>query len=156
MTKNSKTIKIQKTQAKKPTGRPTKYNQKYCKEIVAYFDVDATRIVEDMRRDGSTTERRVANAMPTFAKFARKINVNTDTLAEWRKKHQEFSEAYKKCKELQEEFLIDVGLAGVTSASFVIFTMKNVCGWRDEKDLKIKAQKEKDLSDAELDDAIFN
>ncbi len=56
MTKNSKTIKVQKTQAKKPTGRPTKYNQKYCKEIVAYFDVDATRIVEDMRRDGSTTE----------------------------------------------------------------------------------------------------
>lgn len=147
---------VKKTQAKKPTGRPTKYNQKYCKEIVAYFDVDATRIVEDMRRDGSITERRVANTMPTFTKFARKINVNTDTLAEWRKKHQEFSEAYKRCKELQEEFLINIGLSGVTSASFVIFTMKNICGWRDEKDLKIKAQKEKDLSDAELDDAIFN
>jgi hypothetical protein len=58
-------------------------------------------------------------------------------------------------KELQEEFLINVGLAGVTSASFVIFTMKNVCGWRDEKDLKIKAQKEQELNDAELDEAIF-
>ena len=38
----------------------------------------------------------------------------------------------------------------------MIFTMKNVCGWRDEKDLKIKAQKEKDLSDAELNEAIFS
>ena len=144
------------TKRKQPkNGRPTKYAAKYCREIIEFFDVDATRIVEDMRRDGSTTERRVANAMPTFAKFARKIGVSRDTLNEWTKNHAEFSDSYKRCKELQEEFLINVGLAGVTSASFVIFTMKNVCGWRDEKDLKIKAQKEKDLSDAELDEAIF-
>jgi transcriptional regulator with XRE-family HTH domain len=144
------------TAKRKPkNGRPTKYDAKYCQEMVKFFDVDATRIVEDMRRDGSTTERRVANAMPTFAKFARKIGVSRDTLNEWTRKHAEFSDSYKRCKELQEEFLINVGLAGVTSASFVIFTMKNVCGWRDEKDLKIKAQKEQELNDAELDEAIF-
>lgn len=147
---------------KKKIGRPTKYNQKYCRELIKFFSVNATRVVEDIRKlsadggDSGIIQRRVANEMPTFAKFARKIGVNQDTLHEWRKKHKEFSEAYKQAKELQEEFLINIGLSGVTSASFVIFAMKNVCGWRDEKDLKIKAQKEKDLSDAELDEAIFS
>lgn len=148
--------------SEKKVGRPTKYDQKYCGELIKFFSVNATRVVEDMRKlsaDGSNSgsiQRRVANEMPTFAKFARKIGVNQDTLHEWKKRYKEFSESYKQAKELQEEFLINIGLSGVTSASFVIFTMKNVCGWRDEKDLKIKAQKEKDLSDAELDDAIFN
>ena len=96
--------------------------------------MNATRVVEDIRKlsadggDSGIIQRRVANEMPTFAKFARKIGVNQDTLHEWKKKHKEFSEAYKQAKELQEEFLINIGLAGVTSASFVIFTMKNVCG----------------------------
>ena len=147
---------------KKKVGRPTKYDRKYCRELIKFFSVDATRVVEDMRKlsaDGgsaSIIKRRVSNEMPTFAKFARKIGVNQDTLHEWKKKHEEFSESYKQAKELQEEFLINIGLSGVTNASFVIFAMKNICGWRDEKDLKIKAQKEKDLSDAELDDAIFS
>ena len=147
---------------KKKVGRPTKYDQKYCRELIKFFSVNATRVVEDIRKlsvdggDSGIIQRRVANEMPTFAKFARKIGVNQDTLHEWKKKHKEFSESYKQAKELQEEFLINIGLSGVTSASFVIFAMKNICGWRDEKDLKIKAQKEKDLSDAELDDAIFS
>ena len=120
--------------SEKKVGRPTKYDQKYCGELIKFFSVNATRVVEDMRKlsaDGSNSgsiQRRVANEMPTFAKFARKIGVNQDTLHEWKKRYKEFSESYKQAKELQEEFLINIGLSGVTSASFVIFTMKNVCG----------------------------
>ena len=59
---------------KKKVGRPTKYDRKYCGELIKFFSVDATRVVEDMRRlsvDGgsaSIIKRRVSNEMPTFAK----------------------------------------------------------------------------------------
>lgn len=138
-------------------GRPTKYKDRYCKDMVKFFDVEATKIVLDLsKNDGTEFEKRVANKMPTFSGFARKIGVDQDTLHEWKKKYPEFSEAFKEAKQLQEQYLLDVGMAGVTSASFVIFTMKNVLGWRDEKDLKLKAEKEnRKLTDEELNEAIF-
>lgn len=154
--KNNGTIHGEPEHNKKKIGRPTAYRPEYCQQLIDYFSVDPMEIIKDAEVDGKVKLERLPAKMPWFAGFARKIGVNIDTLHEWKKNYEEFSEAYKIAKELQREFLVEIGLSGKTSASFVIFTMKNVCGWRDERDLKLKKAKEdKELTDAELDEAIF-
>nr|DAN28063.1 MAG TPA: Terminase small subunit [Caudoviricetes sp.] len=154
--KNNGTIHGEPERNKKKIGRPTAYRPEYCQQLIDYFSVDPMEIIKDAEVDGKVKLERLPAKMPWFAGFARKIGVNIDTLHEWKKNYEEFSEAYKIAKELQREFLVEIGLSGKTSASFVIFTMKNVCGWRDERDLKLKKAKEdKELTDAELDEAIF-
>lgn len=100
------------------------------------------------------------NKMPTLYRFARKIGVDYLTVWRWAEKgelyitenkvdkaiaegkatvediqtmqhFQEFRNAYKEAKELQKEFLINIGLAGAAPAPFAIFTAKNVTDMRD-------------------------
>lgn len=137
-------------------GQPTKYRDKYCKEIIEYFSVDALELIKDAEINGKARKERLPARMPWFEGFARKIGVDTKTLRSWRKLHPEFDAAYEQAKELQREFLVEVGLSGKAPSSFVIFTMKNVCGWRDERDLRLKeAKKDREMTDAELDEALF-
>jgi len=51
-------------------------------------------------------------------------------------KYPDFSDAYKRAKELQKQILITNGLLGLYAPAFTIFTMKNICGWRDEQHIK--------------------
>ena len=77
-------------------------------------------------------------------------------MRDWCDLHPEFAEAYETAKDLQREFIVDVALSGAAPPSFAIFTMKNVCGWRDERDLKLKKVKEEgNIDDEELRAAIF-
>lgn len=141
-------------------GQPTKYKPEYCQQLIDYFSIEPLDIVQDTEindPDGSKRiSRRLPQRFPWFEGFARKIGVHRNTLKNWCNEHPEFAEAYETAKDLQREFLVDIGLSGTTSASFAIFTMKNVCGWRDERDLKLKKAKEEgDIDDDELKAAIF-
>ena len=49
-----------------------------------------------------------------------------------------FSDTYKKAKAMQEAKIVKGGLTGKLNPTMAIFTLKNVAGWRDSKDLKIK------------------
>lgn len=143
--------------AKHAGGRPTLYKPEYCKKIIEYFDIEPYRereiLVTNSKTGYEKTEyEEVANDLPTLSGFAHSINVNQDTLHEWCKKHQEFSEAFKRAKEMQEEILMTNGLRDNYNPAFAIFTAKNVCGWRDKQELEhsgaltfehIKNQKEK-------------
>lgn len=141
-------------------GQPTKYKPEYCQQLIDYFSIEPLDIVQDTEindPDGSKRiSRRLPQRFPWFEGFARKIGVHRNTLKNWCNEHPEFAKAYETAKDLQREFLVDIGLSGATSASFAIFTMKNVCGWRDERDLKLKKAKEEgDIDDDELKAAIF-
>ena len=92
--------------------------------------------------------------LPFFSAYARKIEVNTDTLIEWRSVHPSFSVAYKKCKELQKEVLAKYGLNGGFNATFSVFTAKNILGWRDVQEIKQEIKAEYDISPALAD--MFN
>ena len=61
------------------------------------------------------------------------IGVHRDTLQEWAKQHPDFSVAYERAKDFQENFLITNGLKGMGSTLFGIFVAKNVLGWRDKQ-----------------------
>lgn len=117
-------------------GRPSKYNPKYCKELVEFFSTEPyyEKELEHVDKDGNyrwSDYKRFPNDLPTFAHFARDISVNGDTLVEWTKKYPEFSAAYKKAKELQKEFIIENGLQGLYNPTFAIFTAKNITDMRD-------------------------
>lgn len=141
-------------------GQPTKYKPEYCQQLIDYFSIEPLKIVAEQKiigpEGGKYVSRRLPQRFPWFEGFARKIGVHRNTLKNWCNEHPEFAEAYETAKDLQREFLVDIGLSGATSASFAIFTMKNVCGWRDERDLKLKKAKEEgDIDDDELKAAIF-
>jgi hypothetical protein len=111
---------------KHPGGRPTKYDISFCEAMSAYFSKEV-------------------GFFPTLAGFAASIGVTRDTLHEWANakteegtlKHPEFSDAYKRAKEMQEQNLVIGALTGAYNASFAIFTAKNVLGWRDKTEQEI-------------------
>jgi transposase-like protein len=128
---------------KHPGGRPTKYDPKFCKQMLTFFNVEPYRkeVAEKSKeyfangelKKESEKYRFVPNELPQFAMFARKIGVHRDTLDAWRKAHQEFSDAYNESKELQKHFLITIGLAGAAPPASFIFVSKNITDMRDEQ-----------------------
>jgi len=141
-------------------GQPTKYKPEYCQQLIDYFSIEPLEIIREQEitdtEGGKYVSRRLPRRFPWLEGFARKIGVHRNTLKNWCAEHPEFAEAYDTAKDLQREFIVDVALSGAAPASFAIFTMKNVCGWRDERDLKLKkAEEEGDIDDDELKAAIF-
>lgn len=51
----------------------------------------------------------------------------------------EFHNSYKEAKELQKEFLMSLGLAGVTPSGAYIFTAKNVTDMRDKQEVDLSS-----------------
>lgn len=125
---------------KKKMGRPLSYKPEYCQRIVEYFDIEPYREVETnyTYKNGDTvtkTELR-ANDLRFFSGFARSIGVVQPTLQSWRETYPDFSVAFKKAKELQEEHLITNGLQDTFAQAFAIFTAKNILGWRDKTEVE--------------------
>jgi hypothetical protein len=126
---------------KHPGGRPTKYKPEYCQQLIKFFSGPRTELIVKAEITGKneyhkTEYARVAKELPTLAKFARKIGVNKDTIvSEWVKKYPEFSDAYNTVKELQKEFLIDNGLAGLYPPASYIFTAKNITDMKDKSEV---------------------
>ncbi|MEK7180123.1 MAG: hypothetical protein AAB706_01495 [Patescibacteria group bacterium] len=108
----------------------------------------------------SVKYRLIPNKMPTLYRFSREIKVDYSTIWRWAEKGEDldlekaiesqmsagrtekeaikiaqgikkFCNAYKEAKELQKEFLINLGLAGAAPPAFAIFTAKNVTDMRD-------------------------
>lgn len=124
------------TKNKSRTGRPTTYDEKYCEEIVTYFDVEpfVSKEIQIVNKDGSvgTKEVKESVSLPTMAGFAVKLGVCRDTLNEWASKHKEFSAAIKKAKACQERILLENGLNGGYDRTVAIFALKNLADWKDK------------------------
>lgn len=101
--------------AKSKGGRPSSYKEQYCDGIVKAFASGEVKFVEE---------------------YASSIGVHMDTLHEWRNKHPEFSEAFKKARQAQLIHFQEMGyglangrIKGQVAAW--CFMMKNMFGWRD-------------------------
>lgn len=153
-------VELSKQTEQPEPGQPTKYKPEYCQQLIDYFSIEPLKIVAEQKiigpEGGKYVSRRLPQRFPWFEGFARSIGVHRNTLKNWCAEYPEFAEAYETAKDLQREFIVDVALSGAAPPSFAIFTMKNVCGWRDERDLKLKKAKEEgDIDDDELKAAIF-
>lgn len=113
---------------------PLRYRPEFCERLLAFFDVPAFRVTEVMKRDGSVSLVETAAELPTFASFAKSLGTTCAVLDEWEKKHPAFREAAQKARDLQSNILIQNSLRGNYSASFAVFTAKNLLGWRDSKE----------------------
>ena len=129
-----------------PLGRPTKYKKEYCEQIIAFFSRKPykEKEIQHKNKDGDTYKTeyvKEANDIPFISEFAREIGVCHDTILEWANRHKDFSLALKKAKELQKEFLIKNGLAGLYNPTFAIFTAKNITDMRDVSNVEVEDKK---------------
>ena len=86
-----------KKSSQRPAHRPTTYKKAYCQQIVKFFELQLKNTVTSNEK-GEVKE--VANSMPFITAFARSIKSTRKTLWEWGKKHEDFSNALKKAKEI--------------------------------------------------------
>ena len=114
-------------------GRPTKYDPKYCDEIIEYFNDDAYRECVD----ANGKEYLMPNKFNTLAAWCASIGIHRDTMHEWSKVHPEFSDSLKKAKALQEAQLVTGAMSGAYASSFAIFTAKNILRWRDRVEQQV-------------------
>jgi len=117
-------------------GRPSKYNKKYCAELIEHLGKGLS-----------------------YKAFAGKIKVNLDTLYAWEKRHKAFSEAKKEGKQREllfwETLYVRAAMGHNTviekrpdgskfekkltpNSTLIIFAMKNKFGWRDKSDVEVK------------------
>jgi hypothetical protein len=123
-----------------PAGRPTVYDEKYCDMIIDYFTVQPQQTVykKTYYADGGLKSEEpvvLPEQLPTFQKFADSIGVHIDTLHEWKDKHEEFSEAYARAKQLQEHIWLVNGMSNLYNAQFAQFFGKNCLGYKDKSEV---------------------
>ncbi len=111
-----------------------RYQPEFCARLLAFFDVPAFHVTEVQKRDGSVSLVETAAELPTFAAFAKQLGTTCEVLKSWETKHPAFYEAAQKARDLQGNILIQNSLRGNYSASFAVFTAKNLLGWKDGKD----------------------
>lgn len=117
-----------------PKNTTLRYQPEFCDRLLAFFDVPPFHITEVSKRDGSVSLVETAAELPTFAAFAKQLGTTCDVLKAWETKHAAFREAAQKARDLQSNILIQNSLRGNYSASFAVFTAKNLLGWKDGKD----------------------
>lgn len=143
-------------------GRKTKYKKIYCKKLIDFF-TNSARVERQVKEkttktlsNGSVyvTEKYeyFSGKLPTFDQFAVEIGVHRDTLLEWSQatkgtkgklKYPEFSVAYNRAKQIQKEWLIDVGLKGLAPPASFIFVAKNVTDMTDKQEIDHTSKGEK-------------
>lgn len=150
--------------SKNKAGRPTKYDPKYCQEIIEFFDREYTREVEVVHtnKKGDTWSHfeEKPNDPPHLGQFAHKLGVNRSTLWEWAQKHPDFSKALTRAKEMAEDMVVNNAMRGFYNPNFTALVMKNRFGWKDKKEtehsgkvgqeIEVKRQQISELSDREL------
>ena len=110
-------------------GRPSNYKSEYCEKIIKFFSIKPYIYNEK-------TKKHEPNDIPFLSSFARSIGIPTSTMDLWVKANPDFLEAYKKAKELQQEFIVQNAIRGNYEQPMSIFTLKNVCGWRDKTEVE--------------------
>ena len=118
--------------SRKPS--PLRYQPEFCERLLAFFDVPPFTVTEVQKKDGSVTLVETAAELPTFAAFAKQLGTTCEVLSSWEKAHPAFCEAAQKARDLQSNILIQNSLRGNYSASFAVFTAKNLLGWKDGKE----------------------
>ncbi len=99
-------------------ARPTKYDPKMCGQVI------------ELMRDGAS-----------LSEVALELGICRDTLYEWKKVSEEFSDTIKRGTELSEAWWLREGRINLEnpkfSATLWYMNMKNRHGWRDKNELQV-------------------
>jgi hypothetical protein len=141
MTEKNKGGRPLTTEKKSNAGAPTKYKEEYCQGIIDYFTVQPQQVVykKSYFADGTLKSEEPVTLpaqLPTFQGYADTIGVHIDTLNEWCKIHEEFSESYARAKQLQEKIWLVNGMSNLYNSQFAQFFGKNCLGYKDKTEVE--------------------
>lgn len=92
-----------------------KYREEFCNKMIEYF--------------------KSAKDFPTFEEFAGEIiDVDEQTLANWKEAYPQFRTAYAKCLTIQKGRLVKGGMSGKYNAAFSKFIAVNCHGMSDKSE----------------------
>jgi len=106
---------MSKVKEKKKMGRPVKYTP----EVIANHGKGLLKFMQN-NNNWWLKDYCIENDFPS------------QLLSEWDKVNENFSEAYKKAKDIQESRLAHMGMNKDNNVAFVIFTLRNVAKWKNE------------------------
>ncbi len=98
-----------------PAGRPTEYNEEMLKKAQEYIEMcndDEIEKTKIGRGGGEVVEYKIKVKMPTKGGLARFLGVHRDTLYQWSKEYEQFSDIMEQLGAEQEDRLINNGLSG--------------------------------------------
>lgn len=106
-------------------GRNTLYKESVCDEMRKFYARDKVIVLAN---------KIIPNELPTVEGFAIKLGVSRDTLYEWAKVHEEFSDTMSFCKLITKEFLVQNGLRGLYATNFAIFVATNMTDLKSKQE----------------------
>ncbi|MEE8151313.1 MAG: hypothetical protein V3T43_06315 [Nitrosomonadaceae bacterium] len=148
----------------KRCGSPPKYKPKYCEEIIKFFSKPRfyEKVKTQKRWDKHESKWKTVkiketlmNDLPTFERFAANTGVVVNTLKSWASEYDTFLIALARCKELQKDFLVQMGLPGTYNSSFAIFISTNFTDLENKsvtENTNINKELAKDLTPEEQED----
>lgn len=122
------------------TGRPTKYKEEFCEQIIEYFRREPTTTVYKTEYDKAGNVKGeipivMTTEFPTFQGFADDLDVSMDTLNEWGRIYPAFSDSYARAKALQERIWLINSMDNRYNSQFAQFFGKNCLGYKDRTEL---------------------
>jgi len=118
------------------------YKPEYCKQMIEFFDRPYTETKKKVWKTKQGTEFsediKVANDLPTFPGFARKIGVYSGTFNGWKEKYPEFREAWDRCHDIQHDMVLVNALCDRYDSQFAKFYSVNAFGMVDRAEQKVK------------------
>lgn len=158
------------------------YRKELMEKSEEYFAVKKGSAPKGTLKKKSFKYKFMPNKLPTIYGFARKIGVDYTTVYRWamegkddkipeavlnamtekerndmdltNKQIREFCKSFKEAKELQKEFLISLGLAGITPSGSYVFTAKNLTDMKDKSEVVVRRPKPiLDIEDVHKDDS---
>jgi len=130
------------------TGRPIKYNISYIKKAKDYIDSCEDEIVQVVSGESDKftaykEKRRVK--LPSIEGLSLYIKVHRDTIYDWEKKYQGFSDIINVLRAKQAECLINNGLSGDYNP-IIAKVLLSKQGYSEKTETIIKDELEIDMS----------
>lgn len=131
-------------------GAPDKWNPEINRKLIKYFDVQefSEERTVSTTKSGETTER-IPKIMPQFFRFEMDNDLSIGLLSKWAQEEQDlidekqepkrpgFLQAYQMAKDLQANFLVQVGMQGITPPASFIFIAKNITKMKDKVETEV-------------------
>ncbi|MFZ1468598.1 MAG: terminase small subunit [Paracoccaceae bacterium] len=122
-------------------GRPTEYTDDIVLKTNEYIDsctdehYDWVKSESTGKVDSTSWEHRVKVKLPTIEGLSLFLKVNRDTIYDWEKKYENFSDTLKELRSKQAKMLIENGLSGDYNPTIAKLILSSNHGMREKSDV---------------------